>query len=110
MKDRAASPESSERGRRLMKLDECAAATEGRLSKYVTSVVGRNVAYDPARTRLWMQAARRVVRTFNPPSSSVSGAAASERRDLGGGMSAMGSVVESIVIARDTRLEVAGAL
>ena len=109
MKDRAASPESRERGRRLMKLDECAAATEGRLSKYVTSVVGRNVAYDPARTRLCMQAASRVVKTFKPPSVSVSSAAA-ERRVVGGGMSAMGRVVESIVMARESKLEVAGAL
>lgn len=42
--DRAASPESRVRGRREMKLDECAAATDGRLLNCVASVVGRNVA------------------------------------------------------------------
>lgn len=106
MNDRAARPESRVRGRREMKLDECAAATEGRLLKWVTNVVGRNVAYDPARTRLCMQAARRVVRTFALPS--VSGASA--RRVLGGGMSAMGRVVERIVITRERTVDVAGAL
>ena len=110
MNDFAARPESSEMGRRVMKLDECAAATEGRLSKYVTSVVGRNVAYEPARTRLCMQAARRV-RISNPPSSSSSDSdALVVRRVCGGGMSAMGRVVERIVIARERSVDDAGML
>lgn len=107
MNDRAASPESRVRGKREMKLDECAAATEGRLLKCVTNVVGRNVAYDPARTRLCMHAARRVVSTFALPS--VSGASAA-RRVLGGGMSAMGRVVERIVMTRERIVDVAGTL
>lgn len=55
-----------------------------------------------------MQAARRVVRIFAPPS--ISGASAVVRRVLGGGMSAMGRVVERIVMTRERIVDVAGVL